>query len=306
MENIVKGVNMAPFSVLEQFENYLSAEKRFSDHTVTAYVKDLDQFVVFAEVKSNDDLKEISHHLIRGWIVSMIEAKINNRSVNRKLSTLRTFFKWLQKQGLADSNPMLKVRGPKQIKRLPEFAKPSEMSEEKLKGVFSDDFEGIRDRLMVEIFYQTGIRLSELIELKESNITSRSIKVLGKRNKERIIPISDALAGLMQDYSRLKAASSLQSNCFFVLNNGNKLYPKFVYRKINYYLGGVTNLDQKSPHVLRHTFATHMLNNGAGLETLKDILGHASLSATQVYTHNSFAQLNNIYSQAHPRGHKKN
>ncbi len=297
---------MAPLFILEQFESYLTAEKRFSVHTVDAYMKDLEQFVGFAEIESAENLQEVNHQLIRGWIVEMIESKITNRSVNRKLSTLRTFFKWAQRLNILDSNPMQKVRGPKQEKRLPEFAKPSEMTPEKMEHLFADDFDGVRDRLMVEVFYQTGIRLSELIGLKENDVTSKSIKVLGKRNKERIIPIGGDLHQLMQQYLHLKTANALQSNYFFVLNNGNKLYPKFVYRKINSYLGGVTNLDKKSPHVLRHTFATHMLNNGAGLETLKDILGHANLSATQVYTHNSFAQLNNIYSQAHPRGHKKN
>ena len=154
------------------------------------------------------------------------------------------------------------------------------------------------------MFYQTGIRLSELINLQEKDISSGSIKVLGKRNKERIIPISDELKAQIQQYIQIKKATELRSEFLFVLNNDNKLYPKFVYRKINYYLGAVTSMEKRSPHILRHTFATHMLNNGAGLEVLKDILGHANLSATQVYTHNSFAQLTNIYSQAHPRGHK--
>jgi len=154
------------------------------------------------------------------------------------------------------------------------------------------------------LFYQTGIRLSELINLQEKDISSGSIKVLGKRNKERIIPISDELKAQIQQYIQIKKATELRSEFLFVLNNDNKLYPKFVYRKINYYLGAVTSMEKRSPHILRHTFATHMLNNGAGLEVLKDILGHANLSATQVYTHNSFAQLTNIYSQAHPRGHK--
>lgn len=297
---------MAPFFISEQFESYLTAEKRFSVHTVEAYMKDLSQFFEFAGIESADALKDANHHLVRGWIVEMIDAKVTNRSVNRKLSTLRTFFKWAQRLDIMDTNPMQKIQGPKQEKRLPEFAKPGEMAPEKMEHLFTEDFDGIRDRLMVELFYQTGVRLSELIGLKENDVTSRSIKVLGKRNKERIIPVGGDLSGLMQQYLHLKSANALHSNYFFVLNNGNKLYPKFVYRKINYYLGGVTNLDKKSPHVLRHTFATHMLNNGAGLETLKDILGHANLSATQVYTHSSFAQLNNIYSQAHPRGHKKN
>jgi len=297
---------MAPFFVLEEFKNYLHVEKRFSDHTFVAYVKDLEQFIEFAGIGSVDDLKEVSHQVVRGWIVSLIDAGVTGRSVNRKLSSLRLFFKWTLKQAILELDPMTRVRGPKTEKRLPEFARQHEVTNERTDEIFSHDFEGVRDRLMVEIFYQTGIRLSELIELRENNVTARSIKVVGKRNKERIIPISEDLFGLMEHYRDLKKQNDIQSACYFVLINGNKLYPRFVYRKINYYLGRVTNLDKKSPHVLRHTFATHMLNNGAGLETLKSILGHANLSATQVYTHNSFTQLNNIYSQAHPRGRKKN
>jgi integrase/recombinase XerC len=296
---------MAPFFVLEDFKNYLLTEKRVSDHTITAYINDLKQFLEFTSIDTIEELQEVNHQLIRSWIVELIESNIDRRSVNRKLSTLRSFYKWAQKQSLVENNPMLKVQGPKQEKRLPSFAKQSEMSSEKTQAIFGQDFDGIRDHLIVEMFYQTGIRLSELIELKQKDVSLRNIKVLGKRNKERIIPITDGLNVLIQKYLAFKSQMGLDSIYFYVLQNGNKLYPKLVYRKINYYLGSVTNLDKKSPHVLRHTFATHMLNNGAGLETLKDLLGHANLSATQVYTHNSFAQLNSIYSQAHPRGHKK-
>lgn len=296
---------MAPFFVLEDFKNYLLTEKRVSEHTITAYINDLNQFLNFTSITTISELQEVNHQLIRSWIVELIESDIDKRSVNRKLSTLRSFYKWAQKQSLVENNPMLKVQGPKQEKRLPSFAKQSEMSIEKTEAMFGNDFDGIRDHLIVEMFYQTGIRLSELIELKQKDVSLRNIKVLGKRNKERIIPITDGLNVLIQKYLAFKSQMGLDSIYFYVLQNGNKLYPKLVYRKINYYLGSVTNLDKKSPHVLRHTFATHMLNNGAGLETLKDLLGHANLSATQVYTHNSFAQLNNIYSQAHPRGHKK-
>ena len=297
---------MAPFFVLEKFINYLQVEKRYSDHTVIAYNKDVLQFIEFSEITNIEEFKEIRSNLIRSWIVSLIENLKENKSVNRKLSSLRTFFKWLKKEQYIELNPLLKISGPKQVKRLPSFAKESELSVEKTEQYFSQDFDGIRDRLIVEFFYQTGIRLSELINLKDKDIQSQSIKVLGKRNKERIIPISNGLFDLVQEYRKAKKELSLGSHNFFVLINGNNLYPKFVYRKINIYLGNATSLDKCSPHVLRHTFATHMLNNGAGLETLKDILGHANLSATQIYTHNSFAKLTNIYSQAHPRGRKTN
>jgi integrase/recombinase XerC len=296
---------MTPFFLFEDFENYLVSEKRFSEHTVTAYKIDLDQFLAFTEIKNRLDLLEVSPMLIRGWIVSLYDNKIAKKSINRKLSTLRTFFKWLQKNGEIEINPISKVQGVKAEKRLPSFAKVIEMENDKLLNYFSDDFDGIRNKLIVEIFYQTGIRLSELIELKDKDIDSESIKVLGKRNKERKIPISSDLYKIILEYKQLKTSLFNQSIHFFILKNGNKLYSKLVYRIINNYLGFVTNLDKCSPHVLRHTFATHMLNNGAGLETLKELLGHANLSATQIYTHNSFTQLTNIYSQAHPRGHKK-
>jgi integrase/recombinase XerC len=296
---------MTPFFVLKEFENYLTSEKRFSEHTVTSYKNDLTQFMEFSVVANQEELKEVNYQVIRSWIVHLIDKGISNRSVNRKLSTLRTFYRWLQKQGFVDNNPMIKIKGPKSEKRLPTFLKNSELEIDTITNLFSDDFDGVRDHLMIEMFYQTGIRLSELISLKENNVTSSFIKVLGKRNKERIIPITNELYSLIQSFRLLKLGSDIDSMNLFTLINGENLYPKLVYRKINYYLGLVTSLDKKSPHVLRHTFATHMLNNGAGLETLKDILGHASLSATQVYTHSSFTQLNTIYSQAHPRGHKK-
>jgi integrase/recombinase XerC len=292
--------------MLESFELFLITEKRYSLHTCQAYLIDLKQFFDFIDENHDFDIQEINHHLIRSWMVSLIENKLESKSVNRKLASLRTFFKWALKNSLIEVNPAIKINGPKQHKKLPSFVKEKELDKTKLDDLFSDDFEGVRDKLMFELFYQTGIRLSELIELKEKNITSNSIKVLGKRNKERIIPISENLTNFISTYKELKNSMLIDSADFLCLLNGNKLYPKFVYRKINYYLSLVTSLEKKSPHILRHSFATHMLNNGAGLETLKDLLGHASLAATQVYTHNSFAQLTNIYSSAHPRGRKKN
>ena len=295
---------MAPF-FLTKFLEYLKIEKRFSDHTVIAYELDLKQFIIYFNCHSILSLNEITSFIIRGWIVELIDSSITARSVNRKLSSLRAYFNWLKKEGLIVKNPTLSVKGPKTEKRLPSFARESEIIKEKMDEVFSDSFEGIRAKLIIEILYQTGIRLSELINLKKSDIQTDRIKVLGKRNKERIIPISNQLYFQIEVYIEDCDKIKTQSIFLFSLKNGEKVYPKFVYRIINTYLGHVTNLDKCSPHVLRHTFATHMLNNGAGLETLKDLLGHANLSATQVYTHNSFTQLNNIYSQAHPRGHKK-
>ena len=291
--------------MLEKFESYLESEKRFSSHTVTAYLKDVNQFLDAMEITLKEDLKEIKHSLIRSWMVALIEQGIVNRSVNRKLSTLRTFFKWCLQEKIVDSNPMVKITGPKSEKRLPSFVREQDMSVSKLEAVFPATIEGKRDQLIFELFYQTGIRLAELIDLKKQDFNSCQIKVLGKRKKERIIPLSNNLASELIAYQRNLEEEQAASSYLFSLKNGDKIYPKLVYRKINYYLGLITNLEKKSPHVLRHTFATHMLNNGAGLETLKDILGHANLSATQVYTHNSFSQLTTIYKQAHPRGHKK-
>lgn len=291
--------------MLDSFLDFLSAQKRFSEHTSTAYKKDLEQFFEFAEISSENELKEVNARLIRGWMVDLMEHEYVAQSVNRKLSTLRTYFKWLKREGVVTENPMKLVRGPKSNKRLPSFIQQKQITESELEETFNEDFDGIRDRLMFEVFYQTGIRLSELINLKDSATSSTQIKVLGKRNKERIIPISNELSKLIQSYRISRKEIPVSVDTLFVLNSGKKLYPKFVYRRINNYLSLATDVKKKSPHVLRHTFATHMLNNGAGLEVLKELLGHANLSATQVYTHNSFAELTAIYSQSHPRGQQK-
>lgn len=296
---------MAPFFYASEFESYLSAEKRFSEHTIVAYLNDVKQFFKSQEIKLESELKEINHHSIRSWIVDMSDQDLENKTIVRKVASLRTYFRFLLKIGAIDKNPTLKIQTPKVKKRLPHFAKEKDLDVEKIDILFPNGFAGLRDRLMFEFFYQTGIRLSELIGLKNGDVQNDSIKVLGKRNKERIIPISENLTEIINEYNSLKNNELILCDSFFILDNGKKLYPKFVYRKINYYLSMAASGDVNSPHVLRHTFATHMLNNGAGLETLKDILGHANLAATQVYTHNSFAQLTHIYSSAHPRGHKK-
>jgi integrase/recombinase XerC len=294
---------MAPFFVLD-FLSYLQTEKRYSEHTRLAYRLDIDQFLEFTSITDQSELAEVTGSLIRSWMVDLLEKKYSRRTVNRKLSTLRTFFRWLQKEEILSFNAVQKIQGPKNEKRLPSFARAADMAVAKMDEFFDDSLDGVRGRLMVELFYQTGIRLSELIDLKEADIETDRIKVLGKRNKERMIPITEELFALITQYRFHKRKQGHESNYFFLLENGNKIYSKFVYRIINHYLSQVTTLDKCSPHVLRHTFATHMLNNGAGLETLKDLLGHASLSATQVYTHNTFTQLTSIYSLAHPRGHK--
>ena len=290
--------------MLDNFIGYLTFEKRYSPHTIVAYQYDLEQFIQYAEVGSLAAFGDLNSSFIRGWVVQLFENKQKAKSINRKLAALRTFYKWLRKENVVVINPMSKIQGPKNEKRLPAFAKESELQAEKLDFLFNDSIDGIRDKLMFEVLYQTGIRLSELIDLRVSNFTNDSIKVIGKRNKERIIPISTNLSLLIREYLVKKKQIFGDSDYVFSMKLGKKMYPMLVYRRINQYLSIATNLDKRSPHVLRHTFATHMLNRGTGLETLKDLLGHANLSATQVYTHNSFAQLTSIYSQAHPRGDK--
>jgi len=296
---------MTPFLFSSNFESYLSAEKRYSQHTIVAYLKDIEQFFEFSGINQQKELSEINSKLIRGWLVQLINNQYTNKSANRKLSSLRTYFNFLKRNQLIIKNPLTGITGPKSEKRLPQFANEKDLKVQN--EIFEEpnsSFSELRDQLMIELFYQTGMRLSELIHLKETDIQIGKLKVLGKRNKERILPVSKELHENICRYIKVKHESGFDSKWLINTNSGNKMYPKFVYRKINNYLGRATDLEKCSPHVLRHTFATHMLNNGAGLETIKELLGHASLSATQVYTHNSFAQITNIYSQAHPRGHK--
>jgi len=290
--------------MLQEFENYLRQEKRYSAHTCLAYMQDLQQFSVYANCSTLVDWQEQNSAIIRGWMVAMLENGISKRSVNRKLAALRTFFKWLRKEGKLNENPMTRIQGPKGEKRLPIFVKEAELDVQKLNALFPTDFEGLRNQLIIELFYQTGMRLTELIELKEAAINSQHIKVLGKRNKERLIPISTELYQKINLYRSAKSALGLTHPNLLLRPNGKALYPQLVYRMVKEVIGTLSGVEKRSPHVLRHTFATHMLNNGAGLETLKDLLGHANLSATQVYTHNSFAQLRKAYGSAHPRAVK--
>jgi integrase/recombinase XerC len=232
----------------------------------------------------------------------LIDAGLKPRSVNRKISSIKKFYHYLLQKEAIVVSPASSIKSVKTSKALPVFVKESDMVDlGKLTELFEDDFSGVRDRLIIELFYQTGIRRAELIGLKLSDWSDGQIKVLGKRNKERIIPVHKNLESLKVLYLSLREGLSVKDDFLILTDKGNKLYPKFVYRKINYYLGEVSRLEKRSPHVLRHTFATHMLNNGAGIETIKELLGHESLVATQVYTHNSFEKLKSIYKQSHPR-----
>lgn len=296
---------MAPFFLHKDFLDYLRIEKRYSAHTILAYENDIKQFSEFISIETKGEVQKLSRRDVRYWVVELVEKELELSSVHRKVSSLRRYFGWLLKEGQLEVNPAKNVQLPKKSKSLPSFVQEKEVEEEKLELVFADDFNGLRDRLMFEILYQTGIRKSELISLRLEDVGSDSIKVLGKRNKERIIPIAKELRGLIGLYLKERASlPNREVSNLLLLNNGKKMYPSFVYRKINYYLRVVANVSKKSPHVLRHTFATHLLNNGAGLEVLKELLGHANLSATQIYTHNSFSELTEIYSRSHPRGQK--
>jgi integrase/recombinase XerC len=288
--------------MLDKFIYFLQVEKRYSMHTLEAYQNDLNQFYSYIQ-QHKLSFEEVNKRNIRNWMIQLLDEGQTTKTIHRKISSLRAFYKWMLQSGSITLNPLLGVSVPKLQKRIPEFVKEQEMHHLDVQ-IFPETLDGIRDHLIIELFYQTGVRLSELINLKTNDFNANQIKVLGKRNKERIIPISKELYMLYVKYLNLKQSANIVNEYVFVRNNGNKMYEKLVYRKINYYLGLVTKMDKRSPHVLRHTFATHLLNNGAGLEVLKEVLGHSSLSATQVYTHNSFKQLTNIYSQAHPRGHK--
>jgi integrase/recombinase XerC len=290
---------------LESFVAYIQTEKRYSLHTVQSYQKDLEQFFLFIE---NDyqlqEFKLISHLHIRSWLASLSQHEMKARSINRKISTLKSFFKYLLRQELILTNPTLKIISPKNEKRLPNFANESSMDALLRNVEFADDYKGKLERLMIELFYQTGMRRSELIGLMLADINyyDYTIKVLGKGNKERLIPISKQLVDLIQEFVALRSnLESKESSHLFLLENGKQVYDKFVYTTVKKYLSLTTTLDKRSPHVLRHTFATHLLNAGADLNAVKELLGHANLNATQVYMHNSIERLKEIHKKAHPK-----
>ena len=289
--------------MVNKFLEYLEFEKRYSEHTIVSYKTDLLQLEAYLSLIFEVEPQEATHVMIRSWMVTLVEKGVGARTINRKKSTLQVFYKHLKSKALIEESPMQKVRAPKVEKRLPHYVKKQDMESLFSEVEFTDDFSGSRDRLILELFYSTGMRLSELVELNEGSVLEDSIKVLGKRNNERIIPVTIVMSDKISDYIKLKREEFPDSGqSLFVTDKGEKLYQKFVYRKVNHYLSLVTSQGKKSPHVLRHTFATHMLNNGAELNAIKEILGHANLSATQVYTHNSIEKLKNVYKQAHPRG----
>lgn len=297
---------------ISNFINYLTFEKRSSKHTVAAYLNDLTQFQEFVLVQYEvDAVEQIGHQMIRSWLVELMGEAVSARSVARKLSALKTFFNFLRKEGIVHNNPLAKVQPPKMEKRLPVFVEEKPMQalmdddgKGNKEGVYFDsDYTGQRDRLILMLFYGTGMRLSELIGLQHSSIDwgKHVLKVLGKRNKERIIPIHKELLDALTEFVALKESLQMPQTHLLVTEAGMPLYPKLVYLVVKKYLTMVTSIEKRSPHVLRHTFATHLLNNGADLNAIKELLGHANLAATQVYTHNSIERLKKIHQNKHPR-----
>jgi integrase/recombinase XerC len=291
--------------LVDFFLSYLQNEKRLSQHTVLAYKIDLLQFQTFLKSPNSEfDIIQTQYQDIRRWIVQLSENEIDNRSINRKIASLRAFFKFLQIKKKIEVNPVTLVKSLKTAKRLPVYVEEKPMENLFADIEFVEDFEGLRDKLLLEMLYGTGIRLSELINIKVSDVDifGRKITVLGKRNKHRVIPLHQTLLDLIQKYLKAKRDYFDSEHDYLILTDKHdQLYRVFVQRKVKHYLELVTTISKKSPHVLRHSFATHLLNRGADLNAIKELLGHANLAATQIYTHNSISQLKEVYKKAHPK-----
>ena len=292
----------------QDFLTYLSAEKRFSSHTVTAYRNDLSQFSDYLNIiYETSDEKEVTFPMIRSYIVELMEKGYEAKSVNRKLSTIKSYFKYLRRTNQIETNPATKIQSVKTPKRLVKTVASDDLNELLVSDeYFEVDLKGVRSRAIIELLYATGIRRSELIDLKLANVdfANRTIKVTGKRNKTRLIPFANSLVTPLKKYLELQPRNPTSPALFFLTDKGNKTYPKLVYETVKHYLSYVTTVDKKSPHILRHSYATHLLNQGADVNDIKELLGHANLSATQIYTHNSIEKLKTEYNQAHPRERK--
>jgi len=290
----------------ESFINYLKYEKRNSSHTVISYQKDLEQFTLFcAEVSGVTDLTKCNRKIVREWVVGLMEDKLSPRTVHRKISTLQAFFKYLMKMEVIEVSPVHDIPLPKIRKKLPVFIAENSLHHLLDDGFFDSGFRGQRDKLVISLLYGTGIRLSELLTLteKEVDLAQSQIKVTGKRNKQRLIPFPRSMRNQIENYLLLKHEEFPTAGSVIILTDkGEPAYEKLVYRIVNNYLTQVTLLDKRSPHVLRHTYATHLLNKGADLNAVKELLGHSNLGATEIYTHTTFEKLHSIYQQAHPRG----
>jgi len=291
---------------IQPFLDYLKYQKRYSAHTIRSYHDDLVQFLRFVEMQFEDvSLAAIGYNHVRSWLASIKENEISSKTINRKISSLKSFFKYLVKTSVLDQTPMTRIVTPKNSKRLPDFIQESDAG--KLIGALKDteDWKSLNTKMLITLFYTTGVRLSELVNLKESHVDfgRRQIKVLGKGNKERIIPISQEIVAMIKDYEQQKKkVFELTENTLLVTEKGKKMYSKYPYLLVKSFLTSeVKTLNKKSPHVLRHSFATHLSNKGADLNAIKELLGHSSLAATQVYTHNTIEKLKNVYKKAHPK-----
>ena len=291
---------------IQHFIDYLKFEKRYSAHTIRSYHDDLLQFHQFLQLQFGGvPLSEISSPFIRSWLASLKDKEITSKSINRKISSLKSFFKYLLRTGQLILTPMTNIMSPKIGKRLPAFVDQKDIKNLLSEVEFPDDWTGGTDKLLLAVFYNTGMRLSELINLREKQIDfgNCSIKVTGKGNKERIIPISPRLSRQIKEYvnNKRKELEEFDNQYLLVNGKGKKLYPKYAYLAVKKYLSEITTIDKKSPHVLRHSFATHLANNGADLNSVKELLGHSSLASTQIYTHNTIEKLKDIYKKAHPK-----
>ena len=295
-----------PISItIAAFLNYLKFEKRYSQHTFTSYQNDLEQFQAFLHAQFEiENIEDIRSVMVRGWLVELMEDNRSATSIHRKLSALRSFFKFQLKKGILQKIPLDNIQAPKKAKRLPAFIKEDELTRKEKPVSNLSDWDQQNSNLIIELFYATGMRLIELVNLKETQVDffKSQVKVLGKGNKERIIPLSPKLVDNIKHYqSEKKRLYEMPPDNLLVTSSGKKLYPKYVYRLVKSVLSNYSTLDKKSPHVLRHTFATHLLNNGAELNAVKELLGHSSLASTQVYTHNTIEKLKTVYQKAHPK-----
>ncbi|WP_431844420.1 tyrosine-type recombinase/integrase [Pedobacter anseongensis] len=292
--------------LISSFLTYLKHEKRYSPHTLLAYERDLHQFEHYIQLNYELTVLTSKAVHVRSFMVSLMDDKISANAINRKISSLRSFYKYLQRESILSVNPMLLIRAPKVSKRLPVFVEEHKLDQLlDSTTVFNEDFSSQRDKLVVELLFGTGIRLAELLLLKDTDINTyeSTIKVLGKRNKERIVPLHSLLLKEVGAYIALKNAQKFNNKIttLIVTNTGKAAYPKMIYRIVHHYLTLISTQDKRSPHVLRHSFASSLLNRGADLNAIKELLGHAGLAATQVYTHNSVERLKSIYKQAHPK-----
>lgn len=296
--------NNTRYTDVNAFLAYLQFEKRYSLHTITAYSNDLVQFFDFIETQYDKvALEQISGSMVRSWLAGMKEADMTGKSLNRKISSLKSFFKYQIRQGNLVKSPMETVISPKITKRLPAFVAEQDMEQLLSHLAFAEGWKGYTEKMVIQLFYATGMRLSELIQCKENqlDLSKSVIKVLGKGNKERILPISKELGQALAQYIQDKPEQANGNPYLFVTEKGKSLQPRAVYSFVKFYLSQVTTLQKKSPHVLRHSFATHLMNNGADLNAVKELLGHASLAATQVYTHNTIEKLKEVFAKAHPK-----